>query len=145
MNIEVLRRKNFAPDEFFYSETAKKHNIDNKTSYQPIIDCLSVVADKIQQVRDLLGKPIKINSAYRSFLLNKEVGGKADSQHLYGQAVDFVCPDFGNPAAVFYFLKDQKIEVDQCLLENTWIHLSIKAKGNRNMWGSYINGIFKPK
>ena len=60
MNIEKLRRKNFAPEEFFRSEIAKEHNIDNTTEYEPIIDSLMIVADKIQQVRDLLKFPIII-------------------------------------------------------------------------------------
>jgi len=60
-----LRRKNFKPDEFFQSSFASKLKINNTTDNISILACLMLVADKIQEVRDLLNKPIKITSAYR--------------------------------------------------------------------------------
>ena len=48
--------------------------------------------------------------------------------------------------AVWMFLKEKKIEVDQCLVEQigkkNWIHLSIKKEGNRNQFARLINGNF---
>lgn len=45
---------------------------------------------KLQAVRDLFGKPISINSAYRNKKHNAAVGGASNSQHLYGKAFDTV-------------------------------------------------------
>ena len=144
--IEILRRPNFSPEDFFRSGTAEKMGIINlpetESEAKIVFDNLMVVADKIQQIRKLLGCPITINSAYRCDKLNKAVGGKGTSQHLKGEAVDFVCPAFGNPAAIFTYLMKNKIEVDQCLMEGTWIHLSIKSNNNRNEFAKLINGKF---
>lgn len=44
--------------------------------------------DKLQELRDKVGKPLVINSAYRCPIHNREVGGKPQSRHLYGDAFD---------------------------------------------------------
>ena len=137
-----LTRKNFQPEDFFASEKAVKLRIDNHTTNPIILKNLAVVADKIQQIRDLLGKPIKVDSAYRCLEVNRAVESEDTSQHLKGQAIDFICPDFGTPADIFQFLQDNNVEVDQCLMEGTWIHVSIKSDLNRNEFAKLINGVF---
>lgn len=42
----------------------------------------------LQKIRNHFGKPITINSAYRTPTHNKKVGGETYSQHLYGKAAD---------------------------------------------------------
>ena len=42
----------------------------------------------LQRIRDHFGKPVVINSAYRTAAHNKAVGGAAYSQHCYGRAAD---------------------------------------------------------
>lgn len=70
----------------------------------PIIQNLFRLANRLQVVRDLLGKPIHINSGYRTPKHNEEVGGKPNSQHLSGCAADIVIS--GMPAkAVQEYLK----------------------------------------
>lgn len=44
--------------------------------------------DKLQALRDRLGKPMLITSAYRSAAHNKRVGGAKNSKHLDGEAFD---------------------------------------------------------
>ena len=44
--------------------------------------------EAIQQVRDLYGKPMRLNSAYRCEKHNKAVGGHPNSEHLSGIAFD---------------------------------------------------------
>lgn len=144
--ISCLKRTNFESTDFFVSEIADKNNIINLPSTKKeadfVINNLMVVADKIQQIRNILKQPIIINSAYRCQLVNRLINSKDTSQHLKGEAIDFICPKFGNPSSIFLTLFKEKIEVDQCLLENSWIHLSIKSKNNRNIWGKLINGKF---
>lgn len=43
---------------------------------------------KLDQVRAEHGHPIKILSGYRCYEHNKSVGGKRNSQHVYGNASD---------------------------------------------------------
>ena len=42
----------------------------------------------LQKIRNHFGKPVIINSAYRTVSKNKAVGGVTRSQHLYGTAAD---------------------------------------------------------
>lgn len=51
------------------------------------------LAKNLQVVRDMLGGPIKINSAYRCPEWNKVIGGAVHSQHTKGKAADIVVDD----------------------------------------------------
>ena len=46
------------------------------------------LADLLQQIRDAFGRPVTINSAYRTPTHNKRVGGASNSQHVKGTAAD---------------------------------------------------------
>lgn len=49
--------------------------------------------------------PIKITSGYRSAAHNASVGGVETSQHLTGEAVDFLCPNVKSMREVFEFVR----------------------------------------
>lgn len=53
----------------------------------PIFISPSLV-EVLQAIRNHFGKPLYINSAYRTPTYNKKVGGATYSQHLYGKAAD---------------------------------------------------------
>lgn len=53
----------------------------------------------LQNFRDRLGKPIRINSGYRCPAYNKKIDGARNSQHIYGCATDIVV-DGMNPKSV---------------------------------------------
>lgn len=46
------------------------------------------LVDVLQNIRDHFGKPVTINSAYRTVTKNRACGGTPQSQHLYGTAAD---------------------------------------------------------
>ena len=48
------------------------------------------VALNLEVIRAHFGAPVSINSAYRSPVHNREVGGSETSQHLSGKAADIV-------------------------------------------------------
>ena len=48
------------------------------------------LAENLQVLRDFVGVPIKINSAYRSLSHNSKIGGSKSSQHLFAKAADIV-------------------------------------------------------
>lgn len=48
-----------------------------------------VFIDMMQELRKQYGKPINVNSWYRTKSFNKSCGGSSNSAHLYGLAVDF--------------------------------------------------------
>ncbi|MGQ1928362.1 YcbK family protein [Ornithobacterium rhinotracheale] len=49
---------------------------------------LRELAQNLQVLRNYLGKPIMVNSGYRSPAHNRKIGGKVNSQHLQGKAAD---------------------------------------------------------
>ena len=46
------------------------------------------LVEVLQKIRTHFGKPVIINSSYRTASHNKSVGGATYSQHLYGMAAD---------------------------------------------------------
>lgn len=58
-----------------------------KDGSDPIFIDMELV-EILQKIRNHFGKPVNINSAYRTASYNKKVGGATYSQHLYGKAVD---------------------------------------------------------
>lgn len=48
--------------------------------------------DALQELRNKLNRPIRINSAFRTVKHNSKIGGKQNSQHLLGKAADIVVP-----------------------------------------------------
>lgn len=72
--------KNFNKKEFESKDGAKMP--DN------ILVNVAKLACNLQRLRDAIGKPILINSGYRSPSHNAKVGGSPNSQHLLGKAAD---------------------------------------------------------
>lgn len=59
------------------------------------------LAEKLQRIRDALGKPIKITSGYRCLKHNQDVKGGTNSRHRYGMAADWRLKDRSvNPVAL---------------------------------------------
>jgi uncharacterized protein YcbK (DUF882 family) len=46
------------------------------------------LVEKLQKLRDMIGKPIIIHSGYRTPEYNAQVGGAKESQHMEGKAAD---------------------------------------------------------
>jgi len=49
-----------------------------------------VLLKRVQALRDVVGRPVVISSAYRCPVYNKKIGGAPQSKHMLGQAVDIV-------------------------------------------------------
>jgi peptidoglycan hydrolase-like protein with peptidoglycan-binding domain len=59
------------------------------------------LVERLQSIRDKLGKPITITSAYRCLVHNRQVGGSNGSKHVYGLAADWRAKDKSiNPVAL---------------------------------------------
>ena len=126
--------KNISYKEATHSNTAKAKKIDNTPSADTLVR-MKLVADKcFQPVREWYGKPININSFYRSPLLNQAVRGAKTSQHVKGEAIDISAGSTTENKKLFDWLKDN-VEFDQLINEYgyRWIHISYKISGNRNM------------
>lgn len=81
---------------FAYADFISKSDVDAATNGIPYIywNNIQTVMDRLEQVRRAVGEiPIVIRSGYRSPKYNKSVGGAANSQHIYGKAVDIYVKD----------------------------------------------------
>lgn len=124
--------KYFKLSEFINSATAKRRQIDNTPSFE-VVDNLNRLADYLDGIREKLGKPILINSGYRSPMLNKAVGGVANSQHLKGLAADVVCADMESLLKVLRETGgfDQLIKEHRKGSTSFWYHISVCSRNGK--------------
>lgn len=101
---------------------------DNSPDSDEDLATIQRTAMYMEDVRALLGHhPIIINSWYRSTAVNNAVGGVSNSQHKLGEAVDFTCPQFGDPKEICLYLERSGLPFDQLILEPTWVHISFNT------------------
>lgn len=113
----------FTLEEFYKSETAVRRGIINKPGPQPTVNLMRV-AEGMEKVRALLGKPISISSGYRCLALNRAIGSRDDSAHVQGFAADFSCWNFGSPETIVHAIEQSDIKFDQLIMEGNWVHIS---------------------
>jgi uncharacterized protein YcbK (DUF882 family) len=87
---------------------------------------LGRLATMLERVKEVLGgKPIMINSAFRSKAVNDAVGSKDTSQHRIGCAADIRVPGM-TPDEVVKAIIASDIGYDQIIREfNSWTHISV--------------------
>lgn len=93
----------------------------------------------LQAVRDYFGKPVHINSAYRTPTYNKKVGGATKSQHVVGTACDINVTGVP-PAAVASFL-EVFYPAHGIGLYPTFVH--IDSRGYKVYWLNKGNNVVK--
>jgi hypothetical protein len=121
--------KNFTLEELTFSETAARKNIDN-TIPEEYMSNVQKLAEGLQDVRNLLDKPILISSGYRCMELNTLLGSKPTSAHTRALAADFISPGYGSVEEVMEAIVNSDIQYDQCILEfDRWIHLAFSDEG----------------
>ena len=128
---------NFSPHFTLEELTFTDHReFDNTPNDQELANLVRL-AEFLEQVKTLLGgKPIMINSAFRSEEVNRAVGSKDTSQHRRGCAADIRVPDM-TPDEVVQTIMNSELKYDQCIREfDRWTHVSIPNIENaepRNM------------
>lgn len=90
---------NFMLYEFLRSETAERDSQLRAEQYEPpeeVVNNLQYMVNvALQPLRQSFRHPLRINSGYRSHLVNRLVGGSEKSQHRLGQAADCeLSPEF---------------------------------------------------
>ena len=78
----------------------------------------------LQKLRWVVGKPIKINSGYRTKTYNHKVGGSPRSQHLLGRAADIVVEGY-TPSQIAE-LADQ-LGFDGIGIYDTFCHVDVRG------------------
>jgi zinc D-Ala-D-Ala carboxypeptidase len=88
---------------------------------------------KLDEAREIANIPFKINSAYRSKEHNAKIGGKPNSSHLKGLAVDISVTDSRSRFVVLEALI--KVGFNRIGIADTFIHVDDdKEKSDRVVW-----------
>ena len=105
--------------------TITNHREYDNTPNADQINNLQRVAELLEQVKKVLGgKPVMVNSGYRSPQVNLAVGSKPTSQHCLGCAADIRVPGM-TPDEVVQAIKASDIPYDQLIREfDSWTHKS---------------------
>jgi zinc D-Ala-D-Ala carboxypeptidase len=117
--------EHFTLEELTNSETAARNNWDNTPNATELANLVRLAAF-LEEVKTVLGgKPVMINSAFRSKLVNDGVGSKDSSQHRVGCAADIRVPNM-TPDEVVKAVIAAGIGYDQIIREfDRWTHISI--------------------
>lgn len=117
---DIQLSKNFKLSEFVCKEGKNEVHIDMK------------LIDKLQQLRELLDKPVSIVSGYRSPAYNKLIGGATDSRHMYGDAADIKVTGI---APIDVALAAEGVGFDGIGVYDTWTH--VDTRGYKARWGDW--------
>jgi uncharacterized protein YcbK (DUF882 family) len=115
---------NFSIEELTHTDHRQFDNTPNADE----LANLTRLASFLEQVKTVLGgKPIMVNSAFRSKLVNDAVGSKDTSQHRIGCAADIRVPGM-TPDEVVKAVISAGIGYDQVIREfDRWTHISVPS------------------
>lgn len=122
--------KDFSYREFETSPTAERKGICNVITSFDVRDAVKELTERVlQPLRDIVRRPLRINSGYRCPELNRAVGGVPTSQHVKGEAADIAAADPYLLAKVVRYTPEIWREVDQMILYPTFVHISHRRGG----------------
>lgn len=105
----------------------------NRKSAEPFTKQLKYTAGALEEIRELLGVPLKVTSGFRMPMLNKAVGGSSTSKHTHGLCADIV-PDGITVNDAFQKIiknKDKLNSVRKVIIEGVkgklWLHVQSKV------------------
>ena len=112
----------FTLEELTHTDHREFDNIPNDKELENI----KRLAEFLEELKTVLGgKPIMVNSAFRSKQVNDAVGSKDTSQHRIGCAADIRVPAM-TPDQVVRAVIASDLEFDQVIREfDRWTHISI--------------------
>ena len=125
---ELRSAINSALDSYFSTPAKKSHF----SAAELMCPCCGTGADKMshsmlrmaEEIREENGnKPMIVSSAYRCAKHNAEVGGVANSHHLYGQAMDVHIN--GVPASIIVEQAKRRGSPDAYAMNANWAHISV--------------------
>lgn len=140
----------FSLAEVTRSEAAARRGFDNTPNPEQIENLKALFNNVVEPVRADIGKPIRINSAFRGEKANAAVGGAKTSQHCKGEAADLEIDGFDNLELAKRIIA-LKLPFDQLIVEaykpgdpnSGWIHVSHKRGGPQRgqvLTATFVNG-----
>jgi zinc D-Ala-D-Ala carboxypeptidase len=131
----------FTLEEATYSESAIRRGLKN----QPDVNSWSNMQQAaffLEKVRNVTG-PLKVNSWYRTYELNKVVGGANNSAHMSGWAID-VSSDVHSPYELCSLAMESGVMFDQIILEyDRWMHISFDPQSRRQVLSCFKAGCYE--
>lgn len=128
MSIQLTQH--FSLDELTTTNKVKYKDKNYKYGLQKITQ-MNILAHFAEQVRLIVNSPMKITSGIRCEELNAVVGGSKTSQHLKGEAIDFI-PTKIKIKTAFDKIRKSNLEFGQLIIEKSgsseWIHISTGTK-----------------
>lgn len=114
--------EHFTLAELTHTDHREFDNTPNETE----ISNLKRLAEFLESIKTVLGgKPIMVNSAFRSKAVNDAVGSKDTSQHRVGCAADLKVPGM-TPDQVVRAVIAANLPFDQIIREfDAWTHVSV--------------------
>lgn len=111
---------------------------DNTPPPEVVENLRALCVNVLEPLRVAMGKPMRVNSGFRSAAVNKAVGGSNTSQHSTGEAADIEFDGFDNKALAEKIVA-MKLPFDQLILEghkegdpnSGWVHVSHKRSGKQ--------------
>ncbi|WP_313347130.1 D-Ala-D-Ala carboxypeptidase family metallohydrolase [Stenotrophomonas sp.] len=111
--------------------TATSTGLANAPTRRERAALLALATHILQPLRDAVGKPVYITSAFRSAAVNRAVGGVPGSQHRSGQAAD-IHVDGMTSMALARRIVALGLPFDQLIEEfGQWVHVSYGAQHRR--------------
>jgi len=118
----TILTKNFTLEELTHTDHREFSNEPNELEKANLMR-LAVFLEQVKTV--LGGKPIMVNSAFRSKAVNDAVGSKDSSQHRVGCAADLRVPGM-TPDEVVKAIIASDLGFDQVIREfDRWTHISV--------------------
>ena len=120
--------QHFLLHEFARSSMAARMGRDIVVPVDVIPRLRVLCTEVLEPLRIDMGRPIFVLSGYRPEWLNKAVGGSLASQHMSGEAADFVMAGF-RPIDVCRRIIALDLPFDQLILEfDQWVHVSFSTR-----------------
>ena len=122
--------ENFTLAQLTTEPIAVRKRMDNTPS-EVTIECLKLLCENVlEPLQAGIGKPLHILSGYRTQMVNIAAHGSKASEHMFGQAVDFMVNDILPMDLWKNIILDVYgyIQYDRIILEfGKWVHISYKS------------------
>ncbi len=105
---------------------------DNTPTLEAKVNLATLIQNVLNPLREMYGKPIRVNSGYRSPMVNADVKGAKNSDHLKGFAADITGGNKSENKILFDLIKNN-FTYKQLINEYdySWIHVSFDVKNNK--------------
>jgi len=95
------------------------------------VKILGALVSKLQELRDIINKPIIITSGYRCPSYNKKIGGYVNSPHLLGEAADIQIKGLSTVTIAMIASKIKNIRIG---LYPRHVHIDIHPANPSKYW-----------